>query len=113
MAITEADLHAYAARVRPHVPSELRDTAEELAFAIAQWTGAQVKLLRPETTLEEIASWMKATDKHAQDSLNDVEAFMCLEEEFGCNFPDDLVAEPSGTTFLDLVRYAQTKKRAV
>jgi acyl carrier protein len=113
VAITEADLHAYAARVRPYVPSELRDTAEELAFAIAQWVGSQVKLLRPETTLEEIVGWMKAADEHAQDSLSDVEAFMCLEEEFGCNFPDDLVSQPSSTTFLQLVRYAQTKKRAV
>ena len=113
MAITEADLHAYAARVRPHVPSELRDTAEELAFAIAQWAGSQVKLLRAETTLEEIACWMKASDEHSEDSLSDVEAFMCLEEEFGCTFSDDLVSRPSSTTFLELVRYAQTKKRDV
>ena len=118
MAITEEDLHLYARRVRPHFPMELRDVAEELALGIARRAGSKTKLLRPESSLEEILSWMgvspaavgAARPAESRDSLDAVEAVMQLEDELGWDFPDALLGNPTATTFLQMVHSAAEQR---
>ena len=113
MAITEHDLELYARRVRVLFPRELRDVAEELALAIARWAGAQTKLLRPQTTLQEILSWLGAVPLDSNivksadslDSLDAVETVMALEVELGWELPDNLLSMPADTTYLELVQH--------
>lgn len=70
MSVTDDDIAAFARRIRPHFEPLLQDIAEEFALLIARTAGGQVKRLRPETTLDEILSWL------ATDSLDHVEVMM-------------------------------------
>jgi acyl carrier protein len=124
VAIDEHDLELFAHRVRVHFPKELQDPAQELALAIARLAGSKTKLLRPETTLQEILSWMgiappasnivpapnivKVSD--ARDSLDAVEAVMALQEGFDSELPDNLFAKPAETTFLELVQHEADRR---
>jgi len=113
MAITEHDLELYARRVRVHFPPALRQVAEELALAIARRAGPKSKLLRPQTTLQEILSWMGAVPLDSNiaksadslDSLTAVEVVMALEVELGWELPDKLLSMPADTTYLELVQH--------
>jgi hypothetical protein len=58
MAVSEADLELFAARIRLHFEPELRDAAYALALPLALACGARIKSLRPETSLAEIRGWM-------------------------------------------------------
>src|SRR6185503_104262 len=87
MAITEHDVELFAARIRAHFPSDQRDVAYELAYAIARVVGPKVKQLTPDTSLAEILSWWKTEEPIptgcSGDSLDQVEWIMAMEEEFG------------------------------
>ena len=104
MALTTQDLHAIAARIRPHFEPPLQDIAEGLALQIAKSAGARTKQLRPETTLDEILEWMST------DSLNRLELLMAIEEQLGIEIPDEHARRGSVTTFRQLViRIARSK----
>ena len=114
MEITEADIELYAARIRPHFPPELRETAYTLALSIARTAGATSKLLRPETTLEEILIWVGPHYVQGKDSLDKVEAIMSMEEDLGAAFvlPDELASRTDTLSFRELVQYVAAQKRA-
>ena len=103
MTITEADLELYARRIRVHFEPPLRDIAEELALTVAQAAGPKTKLLRPESTLDEIFGWMP--------SLDTVEVVMSWKELV----EDELSAlfDPSAsTTFRQLVQRVALCRRS-
>lgn len=106
MTITQRDLQLYAARVRPHFAPELRDMAEALAYQIAGVVGPNATQLRPETTLEEILEWLEASAPYREDSIDEVEWIMALEEETGFEIPDRLTADAKAATFKQWVECA-------
>lgn len=113
MTITEADLEAYARRVRPYFPPHLRDVAEELALAIARSAGPKTKKLRPATLLEEILSWMGVeglAGRAKADSLDQLEQAMALADEFVADFPAELLTRPAHTTFGELVEHVARQR---
>jgi hypothetical protein len=114
MAITETDVELYAARIRPHFSPELRETAYLLALPIARVVGGNAKLLRPETTIDEILEWLGPHYAQGKDSLDKVEMIMAMEEDLGEAFvlPDELASRTDTMTFRDLVLYVAAQKRA-
>src|SRR5688572_17826936 len=107
MALTTQDLDAFAARIRPYFEPRLQNLAQELARQIAEFAGPQAKLLRPETTLDEIVTWAKS------DSLDTIEFVMMLEEVFGLTIPDSDASQGGRITFRQLVKYAAIKRGVV
>src|SRR5262245_17703215 len=97
MALTDQDLRAFAAGIRPHFIPPLQDIAEEFALVIARGAGARVKELRPETTLDEIIAWFDG------GSLDGVEMIMAMEEELAFEISDEDAGRSSFTTFRQLV----------
>ena len=114
MAVTETDVEMYAARIRVHFPPELREIAFSLAVPIARVVGAKAKLLRPETTIDEIIEWLGPYYVRGKDSLDKVEMVMAMEEDLGAAFvlPDELAGRTSTMTFRELVQHVAAKKRA-
>jgi hypothetical protein len=115
MAISETDVEMFAARIRPYFPPELRDTAFSLALSIARVLGAKAKLLRPETTLDEIIEWLGPHYVEGKDSLDKVELIMAIEEDLGAAFvlPDEWASRSNTATFRELVQHVATKQRAI
>lgn len=114
MAITEADLEMYAARVRVHFPPELRDTAFEMAYSIARIVGPKAKALRPDTTLDELIEWVGPHYAlEGEDSMDKVETIMAMEVDLGDAFvlPDEMAARSDTATFSELVQYVAAEKR--
>ena len=111
MAVTERDVELFAARIRPHFPPEQRDIAYQLAYDIARSAGPEVKLLRPDTTIDEIWSWMANEQGFGSDSLDKVESIMALEEEFGLSVPDELASRSDRATFRDLVEHRAKRSK--
>lgn len=114
MVISETDVEMYAARIRLHFPAELRETAFSLALPIARIAGARAKLLRAETTIDEIYEWLDPHFVHENDSLDKVATLMAMEEQLGPAFvlPDELAARTATVTFRELVQFVAAKKRA-
>jgi hypothetical protein len=115
MAITEADVEMFAARIRPYFAPDLRDTAFSLALSIARVVGAKVKVLRPETTLDEIIEWLAPHYAEEKDSLEKVELIMAIEEDLGAAFvlPDELASRSGAATFRELIQHVAAKMRSV
>lgn len=111
MALTNKDIEAFAARIRPHFEPELRDIAYELALGIARCVGPKAKELRPETTFDEIFKWFDGPDPFPS-SLDQVEWVMALEEEFGIELPDSMAGQSKLGTFRELVLERARKRRA-
>jgi hypothetical protein len=112
MAVTETDVELYAARIRAHFPSELKETAFQLAYSIARIVGPQAKQLRPETTFDEVIEWLGPHYGRGKNSLDRVEIVMAMEEELGDAFvlPDELAARSDSLTFAELVRHVAQRK---
>jgi len=110
MSVTDDDLKLFAARIRPHFEPEFRDIAEELALGIARCVGTKAKLLRPDTSLEQIFEWIRTTEPFPT-SLEQVEWVMALEAELGIDVPDEQASKPRGTTLRDLVLIRARKRR--
>jgi acyl carrier protein len=104
VALTNQDLHAFAASIRPYFAPRLQDIAEEFALLIAQTAGVRAKELRPETTLEEVFGWL------GTDSLDSVELMMVIEEQLGFEVPDEDAKRGAVTTFRQLVIRIASKR---
>ena len=113
MAVTEHDIEQYAARIRLHFAAELRDVAYDLAYGIAKLVGPKVKSLRPETTLDEILSWLQEDNPFPTGSLDQVEWILAMEVEFEFELPDAFAAKTATTTFRELVEHVARKRRVV
>jgi acyl carrier protein len=111
VAVTERDVELFAARIRPHFPPEQRDIAYQLAYDIARLAGPKVKLLRPDTTIDEIWSWMAKEEPFGAGSLDKVEAIMALEEELGLEVPDKLASRSDRATFRELVEHRAKRSK--
>ncbi len=111
MTVTNDDLELFAARIRPHFESELRDIAYELAVGIARCVGPKVKHLRPETRLAEIFDWFEQQTPFPS-SLDQVEFVMILEAEIGFEVSNEMAANSDRRTFRDLVLERARKRRA-
>jgi acyl carrier protein len=85
-----------------------------LALPIARVVGAKAKLLRAETTIDEILEWLGQQYAHGTDSLDKVEVVMAMEEDLGAAFvlPDELAGRADTMTFRELVQHVGAKKRA-
>ena len=105
--LTPQDLRAFAARIRAHFEPPLQDIAEEFALLIARTAGSRTKLLRPDTTLDEILSWL------GTDSLDRVEVLMAIEEELIFEIPDDDAERSAVITFRELVVQIARKRGVV
>jgi hypothetical protein len=106
VAVTERDVELFAARIRAHFVPEQRDIAYELAYDIARLVGARAKLLRPDTTIDEILGWVAEEQPFGPESLDKVEWIMALEVDLpGLKLPDEFASRTDGTTFRDLVEY--------
>jgi acyl carrier protein len=110
MTIIESDVERFAGRVRPYFEPELREIAFELAMGIAEHIGVKTKLLRPDTTLEQIFEWFRAAE--GLGSLDQIEFVMSLESEFGFEIPDEIAGRPELSTFRDLVLLRARSRRA-
>jgi acyl carrier protein len=113
VAVTDRDVQLFAARIRLHFPPEQRDIAYELAYGIARIVGPKVKLLTPDTTMDEIVAWIQAEEPFGSlDSLDKVEWIMALEEELpGLDIPDDLASNTDRTTLRDVVERRAKHRR--
>ena len=111
MAVTEDDVELFAARIRAHFPPAQREIAYELAYGIARIVGPRVKRLTPNTTIDEILSWMEHAEPEGLVSLDKVEWVMALEEGFGFEIPDHFAGRTDTTTFRDLVEHRAKKQR--
>jgi acyl carrier protein len=111
MAVTEHDVEQFAARIRLHFATQLRDVAFDLAFGIAKVVGSKAKLLRPETTLDEILAWLKDERPFLSSSLDQVEWIMAMEEECGFRIPDELAARMERATFREFVEHVARRHR--
>jgi hypothetical protein len=102
----------YAARIRPHFPPELRETAYTLALPIARAAGAKAKLLRPETTIDEVLVWVGPHYVRGRDSLDKVEMIMEMEADPGAAFvlPDELASRTNTLTFRQLVQFVAERR---
>lgn len=114
MAITEHDIEQFAARIRLHFEPELRDIAFDLAHAFARVVGSKVKLLRPETRIAEIFSWVSEPEPESSSgSLDQVEQIMAIEVEFGIELPDELAGHFDSVTFRELVEYTARSRGSI
>ncbi len=117
MALTRDDIEAFARRIRPHFPEQLRDTAEELALLVAKRGGPRAKDLRPETPLTDFYRWIDEEGSSASDtgersdSLDTVELVMALEEELQIEFSDEFARKRSLQTFADLVEFTWRQRQ--
>jgi hypothetical protein len=113
LALTEHDVEQFAARIRLHFESHLRDIAYELALGIGSIVGPKVKMLSPETTLKEIVDWIKEHGPISANSLDRIEWVMAIEAELGFEVPDELAARMEEATFRELVLNMARKKKLV
>lgn len=113
VALTDRDLAAFAARIRPHFESELRELAEHLALRYAHLVGSRVKDLRPETTIDEIASWPRTPDSILEDlAYSEIELLLALEDLQFVTIPRALKELRASGTFGDLVLWHARQRRA-
>jgi hypothetical protein len=89
----------YVAFIRREFPPQQRDIAQEVAVGLAGFVGLEIKQLRPEHTLNEIADW-------SDDSLSALEFTIAWGEEFG-------VASDADTTFRAFVEKLAAKRQRV
>jgi acyl carrier protein len=101
------DERLWAARIRLHFEPELRDTAEGIAAVFVTYTGSRIKLLRPETRLLELLSWVKETPN---GSLDAVELVMGLEDSVGAEITDEFAEQLEDHTFRELVHHMHRRR---
>ena len=77
------DWDLYMAFVRHDFPPEQRETAQGLAGQLGRLVGPEIKNLRPEHTLREIAEW-------SNDSVSTLESAMAWGKEFGVDADPDI-----------------------
>jgi hypothetical protein len=92
------DWELYVAFIRREFPPQQREIAQALAAQLARFVvGFQIKNLRPEHSLKEIAEW-------SHDSFSALELAIACAEEFG-------VVSDGDTTFQALVGRVVAKRR--
>ena len=110
MAITDQDLAAFAARIRPHFPVSQRDTAETAAYCLATAVGQRIRELRPETSMSTVLAWLKAAPK-GFCSPDWVELLMVIEEEVSSEVTDDFAETIESRSFSEYVAHLVSQKR--
>jgi hypothetical protein len=110
MPVDNADLAAWAARIRPHFPVAERDIAESAASWLANSIGPKVKELRPDTSMETVLSWVKAAPHRFSDP-NWVELLMAIELEVSSELTDEFAETLEARTFAEYVSHLASRKR--
>lgn len=110
MPFDEADVQAWAGRVRPYFPSAEQDTAEVAAYWFATVVGSQVKALRPETSMTTVLSWIKSAPRGFLEA-NWVETLMAVEEEVWSAVTDTFAETLETRTFGEYVHHLVEQSR--
>ena len=109
MPVTERDIEAWAARIRPHFPATQQDIAEIAARVIAAEVGPNVKALRPDTSMATVMSWLKETQRGVF-SPDWVEILMAVELESKSEVTDAFAEALETRTFGEYIEHL-TKMR--
>jgi hypothetical protein len=110
MAITDQDLAALAARIRPHFPESQQDTAEAAAYCLATAIGPRIRELRPNTSMSTILAWLKASPSDFS-SPNWVELLMVIEDEVSSEVTDDFAETLESRSFSEYIAHLVSQKR--
>ena len=110
MAITDQDLAALAARIRPHFPVSQQDTAEAAAYCLATAVGTKIRELRPDTSMSTVLAWLKAAP-NGLCSPDWVELLMVIEEEVSSEVTDDFAETIESRNFSEYVAHLVSQKR--
>jgi hypothetical protein len=110
MAITDQDLAAYAARIRPHFPAAQQDTAEAVAYCLASVVGPKIKELKPDTSMSTVLAWLKETPS-GLCSPDWVELLMAIELEVSSEVTDDFAETLESRRFSEYVAHLVSQKR--
>ena len=94
------DWELVVAFIRRDFPSDQRDTAQEIAAGLAELVGIEIKQLRPEHTLKQIAEWAHYFfSVHAEDLVT----LFTVEYDVACD---------GNTTFQNIVeKVVENQKR--
>lgn len=102
MAIDARDIGAWAARIRPHFPAPMQDTAEAAAYWLATAIGPQVKDLRPDTRMATVLGWLKVAPRRFSDP-DWVELLMAIEAEVSSEISDAFAETIEHRTFREYI----------
>ena len=111
MPVTDRDLEAWAARIRPHFEARLQDIAEVVASVLVLYVGSRIKDLRPETRMAEVFSWLKEDARGS--SLDWVEILMAVEEEASSEATDAFAETLEQRTFREYLEHLHANRRGV
>lgn len=113
MPVTDRDIEAWAARIRPHFEPPLQDVAEVLAGVFAPAVGSRIKNLRPGTPMAEVVEWLKEAKKEGSASLDWVEVLMAAELEASSQSTDAFAENIEQRTFKEYVQHLCAQRRTV
>jgi hypothetical protein len=111
--VTEQDLEAWAARIRPHFEPRLQDIAESAAGVLVRAVGSRVKQLRPETPMAKVFDWLKDDQSRRGASLDWVELLMAVEYEVSSEATDAFAETLEQRTFREYVEHLHAQRRGV
>jgi hypothetical protein len=112
MPVTDRDLDAWAARVRPYFDPKLQDIAEAAAGVLVRAVGSRIKQLRPETPMAEVVGWLKDENRRST-SLDWVEIMMAVEERLSSETTDAFAETLEQRTFREYVEHLHAHRRRV
>src|SRR6185295_6071896 len=110
VAVTDQDLAAYAARIRPHFPVSQQDTAEVAAYCLATIVGPKIKELKPDTSMSTVIAWLKEAPS-GLCSPDWVELLMAIEIEVNSEVTDDFAETLESRKFSEYVAHLVSQKR--
>jgi hypothetical protein len=111
--VTDHDLEAWAARIRPHFEPRLQDIAEAAAAVLVLGVGSRIKQLRPETPMGEVFSWLTDDASSRRTSVDWVEMLMAVEEEVSSESTDAFAKTLEQRTFREYVDHLHAHRRDV
>jgi hypothetical protein len=111
--VTDQDLEAWAARIRPHFEPRLQDIAETAAGVLVLAVGSRVKELRPETPMVEVLAWLKDDANRRSTSLDWVEILMAVEKEVSSEATDAFAETLERRTFREYMEHLHDQRRGV
>jgi hypothetical protein len=113
MPISDRDIEAWAARIRPHFEPPLQDLAEHAAIVFAPIVGPRIKFLRPETSMADMLRWVTEAQVDSHSPIKDVELLMAAEGEVDSKMPDAFAQNIGDRTFREFVEHLRANNRGL